>query len=116
MFSLRTADTSEHQEPLEEYDRITREAIARIMGSTLSDQQWSQATLPTSMGGLGLRRAVEHAPGTYAASYTFSQPLLKALLGLPEETPSLPLPQNTLNLFSELLGEEASTEFLEVFG
>ena len=68
------------------------------------------------MGGLGLRRAVEHAPGAYAASYTSSQPLLKALLGLPEETPSQPLPQNTLNLFSELLGEEATTESLEGFG
>jgi hypothetical protein len=68
------------------------------------------------MGGLGLRRAVEHAPGAYAASYTSSQPLLKALLALPEETPSLPLPLTTLNLFSEVLGEEATTESLEGMG
>ena len=115
MFSLRTVDTTDHQEPLEEYDRVTREALTRIMGSPLQDLQWSQATLPTSMGGLGLRSAVEHAPGAYAASYTSSQPLLKALLALPEETPSLPLPPTTLNLFSELLGEEATTESLEGF-
>ena len=52
MFSLRTVDTSAYQEPLIEYDRVTREALTRIMGSPLQDQQWSQATLPTSMGGL----------------------------------------------------------------
>ena len=116
MFSLRTVDTSAHQEPLIEYDRVTREALTRIMGSPLQDQQWSQATLPTSMGGLGLRSAVEHAPGAYAASYTSSQPLLKALLAIPEETPCLPLPQTTLDRFSELLGEETTTETLEGMG
>ena len=92
MLSLHTANTTKHQEPLEEYDGIIREALTRIMGSTLSDLQWSQATLPTGMGSLGLCRAVERTLGAYAASYTSSQPLLKALLGLPEETPSLPLP------------------------
>ena len=116
MFSLRTVDTTDHQEPLQEYDRITREALTRIMGSPLQDLQWSQATLPTSMGGLGLRSAVEHAPGAYVASYTSSQPLLKSLLALPEETPSLPLPPTSLNLFSELMGEEATTESLEGCG
>ena len=54
MLSLHTADTTKHQEPLEEYDGIIREALTRIMGSTLSDLQWSQATLPTGMGSLGL--------------------------------------------------------------
>ena len=68
------------------------------------------------MGGLGLRSAVEHAPGSYAASWTSSQPLLKALLALPEETPFLPLLPTTLNLFSELMGEEATTESLEGCG
>ena len=116
MFSLRTVDTTDHLEPLEEYDRITREALTRIMGSPLQDLQWSQATLPTSMAGLGLRSAVEHAPGAYAASYTSAQNLLKALLALPEETPSLPLPQPTLDMFSELMGEETTTESLEGMG
>ena len=59
---------------------------------------------------------MEHAPGAYAASYTSSQPLLKALLAIPEETPCLPLPQTTLHRFSELLGEEATTETLEGMG
>ena len=35
MFSLRTVDTTDHQRPLEEYNRITREALTRIMGSPL---------------------------------------------------------------------------------
>ena len=33
MFSLRTVDTTDHQPPLEECDRITRENLTRIMGS-----------------------------------------------------------------------------------
>ena len=37
MLSLRTANTTEHQKPLEDYDRIVREALTRIMGSTLSN-------------------------------------------------------------------------------
>jgi hypothetical protein len=87
---------------------MTRDALTRIMGSSLQDLQWYRASLPTRMGSLGLRSAVAHAPGAYAASYTSSQPLLRALLSLHEETPSLPLPQTTLNLFSELLGEEVT--------
>ena len=59
---------------------------------------------------------MQHAPGAYAASYTSCQPLLKALLALPEETSSLPLPPTRLNLFSELMGEEATTELLEGCG
>ena len=39
MFSLRTVDTTYHQPPLEEYNRITREAPTRIMGSPLQDLQ-----------------------------------------------------------------------------
>ena len=113
MFSLHTVDTTNHQAPLEEYNRITREALTRIMGSSLQDLQWPQASLPSSMGGLGLCSEVAHTPGAYAASYTSSQPLLRALLSLPEETPSLPLPQTTLILFSELLREEVTTESLE---
>jgi hypothetical protein len=53
MFSLRTVDTSDHQDVVEEYDRVTREGLARIMGVPPTDDQWAQANLPVSMGGLG---------------------------------------------------------------
>lgn len=33
MFSLWTVDTTNLQEPLQEYDWVTREALTRIMGS-----------------------------------------------------------------------------------
>ena len=49
MFHLRTMDTSNHMEALQDYDRVNREAV----GVPLSDLQWQQANLPLSMGDLG---------------------------------------------------------------
>ena len=42
IFSLRTVETSSHLEVLQEYDRVTREGISRIIGVPLSEQQWLQ--------------------------------------------------------------------------
>ena len=43
------------------------------MGSPLDDRAWTQATLTPSLGGLGLRRVVDHADGAFAASWHESQ-------------------------------------------
>ena len=43
MFLLRTDDTSSHQEILSEFDQHVREALIRILGSTLEDVAWEQA-------------------------------------------------------------------------
>ena len=90
MFSLRTFETRGLQDLLKEFDRLTREALTRILGSPVPDLQWQQAKLPVSMGGLGLRAAEDHAPAAYATSYIASQPLVRQLLGTQHNRKQLP--------------------------
>ena len=99
MFSLRTVDTSTLLDELKDFDSINREAVSRIMGPPLSDQQWEQAKLPVHMGGLGIRGAEDHGPVAYAVSYLSSRPLVSKLLNLNEEEPAI-LPQELLDALS----------------
>ena len=92
VFSLRSVDTTRHQEVLQHYNQVTREGLARILGVPPTDVQWLQAKLPVTMGGLGLRAAEEHGPAAYASSYLSSLPLLRSLRQFPEDSPSVPLP------------------------
>ena len=46
-----------HQQLWEQFDSIVREALCRILGVSLSQQQWAQATLTVAVGELGLRSA-----------------------------------------------------------
>ena len=43
------------------------------MGVPLDDRAWAQAALTPSLGGVGLRRATDHADGAFAASWAESQ-------------------------------------------
>ena len=113
MFTLRAVETVAHQEILAEYDRVTREAIGRIVGVPLTNEQWLQANLPVSMGGLGLRTAKDHAPAAFSSSYLSSQPLLRLLLQTPAEETVVPLSPDLLNLLTELRGEESTMVSLE---
>ena len=106
MFMLRAIYTSEHQEELVKFDSIMRGALTCLLGSTLSDQQWAQAALPTAMGGLGLRSAIDHAPTAHAVSLLAAQTLLDGLLGEDQEEPSLP--RSLLDIISDKTGEDST--------
>ena len=110
MFMLRAVDTSNHQEQLFKFDSMVRGALTRLLGSTLSDEQWAQASLPAAMGGLGLRSAADHAPTAHAVSLLAAQTLLDGLLGEDVEAPSLPQP--LLQLISAKIGEDSTVETL----
>ena len=111
MFLLRTVDTTAHRHLLAQFDLITREALGRILGTPLNDLQWRQAKLPVSLGGMGLRAALDHGAAAYATSYLQSQPMVKQLLGA-EEDESPPLPLTILPTLSIQLGEETTVESL----
>ena len=113
MFLLRALDTTPCADLLEEFDSITREALSNILGPPVSDLQWEQAKLPVSMGGAGLRAALDHAPVAYASSYLAAQPLVRNLLGRREEDAPAALPQPLLDCITARQGEEATTESLE---
>ena len=67
-FLLRSTNTSSHTAHLQDFDRVTREALTQILGTPVGDRAWLQAKLPVSMGGMGLRGAEDHASAAFAAS------------------------------------------------
>ena len=60
-FILRTVDTTGMMPLLRRFDTVTRDGLARILGTTLDDRAWHQAKLPVSKGGMGMKAAEDHA-------------------------------------------------------
>lgn len=88
MFTLRTTKPTHHLDMWQEYDSITRDSLSRILGSSIPNYQWEQATLPVSAGGLGLRLAEDHCHAAYISSLLGSQDLkLQILRRNSEECP-----------------------------
>ena len=109
-FILRTTDTSPFLDVLHQFDSLVREALSIILGAALTDLQWKQASLPVSMGGLGLRGAKQHGPGFYCSSVLSSFRLSRTLQGIEEEGTSLT--QEVLSAVSASVGEEVTVEAL----
>ena len=108
-FILRTTDTSPFNDILQEFDRLVRGALSNILGAALTDLQWRQASLPVSMGGLGLRGAEEHGPGLYCSSVTSSLSLARTLQGIHQDSRT-PLSQDVLAAVSARVGVEVTYE------
>ena len=108
-FILRTTDTSPFNDILQEFDRLVRGALSNILGAALTDLQWRQASLPVSMGGLGLRGAEEHGPGLYCSSVTSSLSLARTLQGIQQDSRT-PLSQDVLAAVSARVGVEVTYE------
>ena len=112
-FSLRTTDPTNHQDIWKDFDSITREALTRILGCPVNDLQWSQAKLPVSMGGLGLRAAEDHAPAAFISSLLSSQALKQDILHLEDQASTVSITPALLALLSSKQQEEATLESLE---
>ena len=108
MFTLRTTYSLDHIDTWCLFDNTIRDSMSTILGTPLSDTQWNQAQLPVSMGGLGLRAAVDHAPAAYSCSLIASQDLKESILNLPADECPLSLSDDLLHHLSELTGEELS--------
>ena len=61
MHTIRSAPCAGHP-ALDRFDNLLRQGLSGIMNVALSDQHWTQANLPVSDGGLGLRRVALLAP------------------------------------------------------
>ena len=98
---------------LRDFDTITRDGLARILGTTLEDKAWQQAKMPVSLGGMGLRAAEDHAPVAHAASVLASQPLLQGLLGnASQDDEATVLSPSLLEALTVAMGEEVREEEL----
>ena len=74
IYTLRTTDPTNHKNCWRRCDDITREAFSRTLGRGLSDLQWQQVQLPTSMGGMGLTSALDHAPAAFPLPHLLPVP------------------------------------------
>ena len=108
MFTLRTTYSLNHFDSWSLFDTNIRESMNRILGTPLNDVQWKQAQLPVSLGGLGLRSAVDHAPAAYSCSVIASQDLKEVILNKSAEECPLDLSDDLLHHLSQLTGEEMS--------
>ena len=69
----------QHSEATASFDAAVRSCFEQFSSLHPSDEEWFQASLPTSLGGLGLRSLAKHAPAAFLASrsscYQFCQDL-----------------------------------------
>ena len=66
---MRTTPLAQWRKQGEEFDEMVCDAAGRILGYPLDARTFAQAALTPKLGGLGLRRSVEHAGFAYSASW-----------------------------------------------
>ena len=80
LFSLRTCPPEFIKQATDTFDAQIRDTLADIVGGPLPEWSWRKASLPCSLGGLGLRNASLCASAAYISSLNEAQPLIDALL------------------------------------
>ena len=65
---------------LADYDLLLRSSLCSIVNVDLTNEQWSQASLPTRNGGLGIRQLAQLAPSAFLASAVGSRCLQDLIL------------------------------------
>jgi len=67
-YILRCSPTWKKLPLLQTYDSILRSAVGKILNMNLTDDIWTQATSPISLGGIGITSAIELCTPAYLAS------------------------------------------------
>ena len=83
---IRTVPGCRIDEVLLRFDRGLHHSLESLSSSSISDLPWRQATLPTRLGGLGLREAHRSSSAAFVGSCNSSRTLSLRLLF----TPSMP--------------------------
>ena len=107
IFALRTCPPNFITRSTASFDEVMREALADIAGGPLTDWSWQKAALPSSLGGLNLRLANQHAPAAYVSSVSECSSLAAMILGFP-----LPPPPLLSDAISSLANGAAKPEWL----
>ena len=84
LYLLRTSPSSKRNEDLESFDEIVRLSLQSITNVKMEGAVWQQAILPSSMGGLGVRKLVDLALPAFLSSSHTSQDLVTSILPLGE--------------------------------
>ena len=79
-YLLRACPAFSCQDALQDFDATVRSALTAIINVTFSEASYSQAVLPVSLGGLGVRRAQDLAKPAFIASLYSTRFLVDAVL------------------------------------
>ena len=113
-FVLRSCPPNYVKDATSTFDNAIREALSDLAGGPLPEWSWLKASLPATLGGLGVRRASLHAPAAYVSSLVQSRQLVTGILGrVPVTTRHLSLALADLSAASRR-GEWISTEGVDV--
>ena len=74
---MRTTPFAHWKTAGEKFDETIRGVAESILGFPFTSEAYTQACLTPSLGGLGLRRTVDHADAAFAASFHESQAIAK---------------------------------------
>ena len=79
--ALRTCPPSYIREAIAKFDLSMYESLSNLVGGSLSDWSWLKASLPISLGGLGVRRASLFSSAAFIGSLDQSKELVSDILG-----------------------------------
>ncbi len=100
---MRTTPLSQWKDEATEFDARIRGTAELILGRPFPDETYSQVCLSTKLGGLGLRRTVEHADLAFSASWHESRKTAREVWNHLPNVSSLYLRQDAASLkFDEL--------------
>ena len=80
LYLLRSSPSYNLQDQLTDFDNVMKEGSERICNVVFDNTGWKQATLPISLGGIGLTAASDIAFSAYASSMHASQNLTTGIL------------------------------------
>jgi len=84
---MRTTPLAQWKQQAVKFDVMIRSAIEKILGYPMDDSTFAQACLTPRLGGLGLRKVVEHAGLAFHASWHEAQKTAKEVWVLPPDLP-----------------------------
>ena len=70
---MRTTPLPQWEAVAAKFDVCVRDTVAQILGTTFPGDSYVQACVSTKIGGLGIRRVVDHADGAFIASRHFAR-------------------------------------------
>ena len=66
---MRTTPLPQWSEVANKFDLCVRDTVSKILGTNFPGDSYDQACISTNVGGLGVRRVVDHAVGAFSASW-----------------------------------------------
>ena len=109
---LRTTPPNKVMHQLHRYDEGLRHSLQTILGCSVSDLSWKQATLPIRLGGFGLGEASRTAPAAFLSSCHSTQCLAMHFIGKNvvsiRDSNSVPGEDSAAAIMTHLLGHPLS--------